>query len=166
MENLILCAVTLSNIYNKAFLKNRKRSLAVNYFHKKSSFINVLQGAKHTSESNRKTSLNPWSASLTKGSNTFKQIVGSFPKNCLSVFDHFVGLALKGLTQFVPMLPLFQYVQVLYSIWCRIMENLLRNNFTRDLSPISCHWSLSIPAENLKKTIGFPDVFRKYKKNK
>ena len=31
MENLILCAVTLSNIYGKAFLKNRKRSLVVNY---------------------------------------------------------------------------------------------------------------------------------------
>ena len=97
MENLILCAVTLSNIYNKAFLKNRKRSLAVNYFHKKSSLINVLQGTKHTSESNRKTSLNPLSANLTKASNTLKQIVGSLPKNCLSVFDHFVGLALKGL---------------------------------------------------------------------
>ena len=97
MENLILCAVTLSNIYNKVFLKNRKRSLAVNYFHKKSSLINVLQGTKHTSESNRKTSLNPLSANLTKASNTLKQIVGSLPKNCLSVFDHFVGLALKGL---------------------------------------------------------------------
>ena len=37
MENLILCAVTLSNIYDKAFVKNGKRSLAVNYFHKKAT---------------------------------------------------------------------------------------------------------------------------------
>ena len=38
-------------------------------------------------------SLNPLSANPTKWSNTFKQFVGN-----LSVFDHFVGLALKGLT--------------------------------------------------------------------
>ena len=30
--------------------------------------------------------------------NPFKQFVGNLPKNCLSVFDHFVGLALKGLS--------------------------------------------------------------------
>ena len=28
---------------------------------------------------------------------TLKQLVGNLPTNCLSVFDHFVGLALKGL---------------------------------------------------------------------
>ena len=42
--------------------------------------------------------LNPLSANLTKWSNTLKQFVGKLPTNCLSVFDHFVGLALKGLT--------------------------------------------------------------------
>ena len=40
---------------------------------------------------------NPSSANLTKWSNTLKQFVGKLPTNCLSVFDHFVGLALKGL---------------------------------------------------------------------
>ena len=35
-------------------------------------------------------------ANFTKWSNTLKQIVGNLPTNCLSVFDHFVGLALKG----------------------------------------------------------------------
>ena len=40
---------------------------------------------------------NPLSANFTKWSNTLKQFVGKLPKNCLSVFDHFVGLALKGL---------------------------------------------------------------------
>ena len=33
----------------------------------------------------------------TKWPNTLKQFVGKLPTNCLSVFDHFVKLALKGL---------------------------------------------------------------------
>ena len=41
---------------------------------------------------------NPLSANFTKWSSTLKQFVGRLPTNCLSVFDHFVGLALKGLT--------------------------------------------------------------------
>ena len=41
--------------------------------------------------------LNPLSASLTKWPNTLKQFAGKLPINCLSVFNHFAGLALKGL---------------------------------------------------------------------
>ena len=41
---------------------------------------------------------NPLSAKFIKWSNTLKQFVGNLPTNCLSVFDHFVGLALKGLS--------------------------------------------------------------------
>ena len=41
--------------------------------------------------------VNPLSTNPTKRSNTLKQFVGKLPTNCLSVFDHFVGLALKGL---------------------------------------------------------------------
>ena len=41
--------------------------------------------------------INPLSTNPTKWSNTLKQFVGKPPTN-LSVFDHFVGLALKGLT--------------------------------------------------------------------
>ena len=41
--------------------------------------------------------LNPLSANPTKWSNTLKQFVGNLPTNCLSVFDHFVKMALKGL---------------------------------------------------------------------
>ena len=41
--------------------------------------------------------LNPLSANCTKWSNTLKQFVDNLPTNCLSVFGHFVGLALKGL---------------------------------------------------------------------
>ena len=36
--------------------------------------------------------LNPLSAHPTQWSNTLKQFVGKLPTNCLSVFDHFVGL--------------------------------------------------------------------------
>ena len=41
--------------------------------------------------------VNPLSANPTKWSNTLTQFVGNLPTKCLSVFDHFVGLALKGL---------------------------------------------------------------------
>ena len=40
------------------------------------------------------------SANPTKWSNTLKQFVGNLPTNCLSVFYHFVKLAVKGLTDF------------------------------------------------------------------
>ena len=39
----------------------------------------------------------PLSAIFTKWSDTLKQFVGKLPTNRLSVFEHFVGLALKGL---------------------------------------------------------------------
>ena len=42
---------------------------------------------------------NPLSANPEKWSNTLKQIVGNLPTICLSVFDHFMNLALKGLTK-------------------------------------------------------------------
>ena len=41
---------------------------------------------------------NPLSAKFIKWSNTVTQIVGKLPTICLSVFDHFSGLAFKGLT--------------------------------------------------------------------
>ena len=43
--------------------------------------------------------INPLSVNPTKWSNTLKQFVGKLPTNCLGVFDHFVGLALKGLSK-------------------------------------------------------------------
>ena len=42
---------------------------------------------------------NPLSTNFTKWSNTLKIFVGKLPANCLSVFYHFVGLALKGLNK-------------------------------------------------------------------
>ena len=41
--------------------------------------------------------INPLSAKFIKWSNTLKQIVGKLPTICLSVLDHFSGLAFKGL---------------------------------------------------------------------
>ena len=41
--------------------------------------------------------VNPLSANPEKWSNTLKQFVGNLPTNCLSMFDHFMNLALKGL---------------------------------------------------------------------
>ena len=41
--------------------------------------------------------INPLSANPTKWSNTLKQFVSNLQMNCLSVFDHFGKLALKGL---------------------------------------------------------------------
>ena len=46
----------------------------------------------------KSNNINPLSANPTKWSNTLKQFVGKLPTNCLSVSDHFVGLALKGLS--------------------------------------------------------------------
>ena len=40
---------------------------------------------------------NPLSANFTKWSNTLRHFVSKLPTNCLSVFDHFAELALKGL---------------------------------------------------------------------
>ena len=45
----------------------------------------------------QKNNLNPLSVNFTKWSNALKQFVSKLPTNYLSVFDHFVGLALKGL---------------------------------------------------------------------
>ena len=40
------------------------------------------------------------SANFTKWSNTVKQFAEKLPTNCLSVFDDFVGLALKELIMY------------------------------------------------------------------
>ena len=51
------------------------------------------------------TQLNPLSAKPKIWSNTLKQFVGKLLTNCLSVFDHLVKLALKGLKE--PTLKIF-----------------------------------------------------------
>ena len=44
--------------------------------------------------------INTLNAKFTKWTNTLKQFVGKLSTNCLSVFDHFVKLALKGLINY------------------------------------------------------------------
>ena len=61
-----------------------------------SSKKNIISGASYSLELANVDG--PLSANPTKWSNTLTQFVGNLPSNCLSVFDHFVGLALKGLT--------------------------------------------------------------------
>ena len=54
-------------------------------------------------------SVNPLNANPEKWSNTLKQIVGNLTTICLSVFDHFMNLALKGLILYELVFPhLFQ----------------------------------------------------------
>ena len=72
---------------------------------------------------------NPLNANPEKWSNTLKQIVGNLPTICLSVFDHFMNLALKGLTSAVLKLNFVVTVKMLRvtrSIWDRILfENIM-----------------------------------------
>ena len=56
--------------------------------------VKMWKGIEQTPDTQK---LNPLSANLTKWSNTLKQFIGNLATNCLSVFDHFVKLALKGL---------------------------------------------------------------------
>ena len=51
--------------------------------------------------------INPLKAKSKKWSNTLKQFVVFLPTNSLNVFDHFVGLALEGLTHFILLLVSF-----------------------------------------------------------
>ena len=55
--------------------------------------VKMWKGIEQTADTQK---LNPLSANLTKWSNTLKQFTDNLPTNCLGVFDHFVGLALKG----------------------------------------------------------------------
>ena len=56
------------------------------------------QYASSTTFSVNNQRVTPLSVNFTKWSNTLKQFVGNFSDELLSVFHHFVGLALKGLT--------------------------------------------------------------------
>ena len=64
--------------------------------------------------------LDPFSACFTKWSNTLKQFIDNLSTNCLSVFNHFVGLALKVLNEF--------------HLLCH------PHDFGKLLIPISCHY--------------------------
>ena len=62
--------------------------------------------------------INPLSSNFTKWSNTLKQFVNKLPTNCVSVFDRFVGLALKGLISILGFVLVFTAVlRLLFSIF-------------------------------------------------
>ena len=69
----------------------------------------------------------PWCAHFTKWSNALKQFVGKLPTNCLNVFDHFVGLAFKGLASGIFWLNqcLSFYQQTLLATFCFFHLHLL-----------------------------------------
>ena len=100
-HQLVFCRVN--------FILNQEQNLIPwNCFTKTQSFVQLITLAnsmwklqvsrnKHTRLCSRLTILNPLSGNHTEWSNTPKQIIGNLPTNCLSVFDHFGGLVLKGL---------------------------------------------------------------------
>ena len=81
-------------------------------------------------------SINPLSGNLAKWSNTLKQFVSKLPTNYLSVFDHFVGLALKGLTSF-SFRENFAYVLNGWSLIPRYFSSKMRDTLLLNISRIS-----------------------------
>ena len=66
--------------------------------------------------------VNPLSANPTKWLNTLKQFFANLPTNCSSVFGHFVGLALKGLTSHQAKFHLTRYLTIfIYVLLCQII---------------------------------------------
>ena len=74
--------------------------------------------------------VNPLNANPEKWSNKLKQIVGKLPTICLSVFDHFMNLALKGLRHLYRRHKLSVYIEegcgLAYQILWRGSLHLLR----------------------------------------
>ena len=60
-------------------------------------FFIINLNYEFTGDNTKSKHYNPLNANPEKWSNTLKQIVGNLPTICLSVFDHFMNLALKGI---------------------------------------------------------------------
>ena len=71
----------------------------------------------------RLLAINPLSANFTKCLNTLKQFVGNLPTNFLSVFDDFVGLALKGLTITPSSFLAHSIFQTFFEFCCRDLKS-------------------------------------------
>ena len=76
------------------------------------------------------TVLNTLSANPTKWLNTLKQFVGNLLTNCLSVFDHFVILALKGLKSYFKDDNMLFLKHTLLNLNSSFLKDLLRNVVT------------------------------------
>ena len=96
--------------------------------------------AEYASFSHQATMLNPFSASFPKWSNTFKQFVGKLSTNCLSVFDHLVGLALKGLSS-VCGIHIFTLFRLTFSLK-RLKPQFYPGLFVAELSTLYVYGSI------------------------
>ena len=85
------------------------------------------------------------STNFTKWSNTLKQFVAKFPTNCLSVFDHFVGLRLKGL----------KVVFLLLADSSLMQTKVLRIRKQSLLKQISASFVSSVSKKSKKKSISW-----------
>ena len=75
------------------FFNNSEIKLSSNQKHLGLTLESKLSFNKHINDKiHQDTIINPLSADFTKWSNTLKQFVCNLLMNCLSVFDHFVGL--------------------------------------------------------------------------
>ena len=103
--------------------------------------------------------LNPLSAIPTKWSNTLKQFAGKLPTNCWGVFDHFIGLTLKGLklvSAIFSQIFIFHQIIALQKLW-KMFFHLKRSFHSRDFVfpcsplflPVS-HWFRGWSKINLK----------------
>ena len=85
------------------------------------------------------------SSNPTKWSDTLKQFVGKFSTNCLSVFDHFAGLARKGLS----IVMIFAFA-VLWNI--EDMHSIQTNQIA-DINPFNWLHSKSIDCLYMRATL-------------
>ena len=97
---------------------------------------------------------NTLSTNPTKWSNTLKQFVGNLPTNCLSVFEHFVGLALKWLmcarVKFVSCGNFSLHSQIYYCPCDKINPGCLNQNKT---------WSFKSLNQNFPYILGYHFFF-------
>ena len=100
-----------------------------------------------------RTRLNPFEANPTKCSNTLKQIVGELPTNCLSVFDHFVGLTLKWLISSAKNSLSKRLERLLQILGDRKISKLSGDSLVPNLSPRNeSYESLALAIKNQGKT--------------
>ena len=89
----IIVAKVLYNFFSLFFSEEGNFYIFYFYYSQK-----ISKSLLFLEKCDKSIAFNPLSANLTKWSNTLKQFVGNLTTNCLSVSDHFVKLALKGVT--------------------------------------------------------------------
>ena len=96
--------------------------------------INIVNVNIDISSYNNGLGINPLSAKFIKWSNTLKQIVGKLPTICLSVFDHFSGLAFKGLNNPRFALVLLRVPKSENSYICFVTESFITYSLAQGLT--------------------------------